>query len=415
MRNIKYLFLFYVLLASSAFSAELPNELKKVQSKAIEITSDDYSDGEKTAIKDVDYLSDFTNHTKEHFVMVADKSAEIMDTFGKAIKNGTFQKTNTFEKNAQDSDRINFGLGTIDDADLLLASIYHDCGMKAGGYVLDKEGNVVLDEFGNPKKASDGNDIRKNHALNSAIILLADRDFWKDIDVDIDAACLLCFAHSKSTSGVKDLSRKSDWVIGFNKLDRTIKAYNSEHEKKIYFNRERFEKDDNLLSNLTTAALSLRLGDVSRDSGKHAKSQSGAEIVVYKSTVNSSANDAPGEAQNARVYNYRTGYVKSLFSRQIHVGEQNNVLNHTLLDENNKVYHEMTINDGNYAPYCTFQNVIEHCGEIESAPDADIYIRIVFNNDVTEKYKKVYDKMRQAYYDSKGNKAIKIVYEWELK
>ena len=84
MRNIKYLFLFYVLLASSAFSAELSNELKIVKSKAMEITSDDYYDGEKTAIKDVDYLSDFTNHTKEHIIMVADKSAEIMDTFGKA-------------------------------------------------------------------------------------------------------------------------------------------------------------------------------------------------------------------------------------------------------------------------------------------------------------------------------------------
>lgn len=414
MRNIKYLCLLSLLLASSAYSAELPNEKEIVHKKALAITSDDYFDSKQTAIKDIEYLTDFTNHTDEHFLMVAEKSDEIINTFAKAIKKGTFQKKNTFEKNAQDSNRVNFGMGTIDEADLLLASIYHDSGMKAGGYILDKEGNVVLDESGKPKKGSNGNDVRKNHALNSAIILLADRDFWSDVEVDLDAACLLCFAHSKSTSGVKDLSRKSDWIIGFDKLDRTIKAYNSEHEKKIYFNRERFEKDDELLSALSTAALALRLGDVSRDSGKHAKSQSGGEIVVYRSTVNSLANDAPGEAQNARVYNYRTGLVKGLFSRQVHIGEQNNVLNHTLLDENDKVYHEMTIDDGNYAPYCTFQNVIEHCGELESAPDADIYVRIVFNNDVTQYYKNVYNKMRQAYYDSKGDKAIKIVFEWEM-
>ena len=413
MRKLNFLTILFLLGTSVSFTAELPEHLKKVQNKALEITSDDYKAGKNTAIKDVEYLSDFTNHTEEHVLMVAEKSAEIMDTFAKAIKNGTFQKANTFDNNTQDPDRVNFGMGTIKDADVLLASIYHDSGMKAGGYVLDKEGNVVLDESGKPKKGSEGNDVRKNHALNSAIILLADRNLWAHTDLDIDAACLLCFAHSKSTSGVRDLSRKSDWRNGFDKLERTIKAYNSEHENKIYFNRDRFENNDELLSALSTAALALRLGDVSRDSGKHARSQSGGEIVVYRSTVNSFANDAPGEAQNARVYNYRTGYVKSLFSRQIHIGEQNNVLNHTLLDENDKVYHEMTIDDGNYAPYSTFQNVIEHCGELESAPDADIYISIVFNNDVKPYYKNVYDKMRQAYYDNKGSKAIKIIYEWE--
>mgnify|MGYP003514467714 CR=1 FL=1 len=415
MRRLSIVTMLFLMAVSSVSAKDISNELKVFRNKAVKLTSDDYSDSKKTAIKDKSYLSDFTDHTEEHFLMVAEKSAEIMEVFGQAIKKGTFQKNNTFEKNAQDSNRINFGLGTIDDADVLLASIYHDSGMKAGGYVLDKEGCVVLDEYGKPKKASDGNDIRKNHALNSAIILLADRDLWKDIDVDIDAATLLCFAHSKSTSGIRDLSSKSDWIKGFDKLDRTIKAYNSEHEYKIFFNRERFENDDILLSNLITTSLALRLGDVSRDSGKHAKSQSGGEIVVYKSTVNSLAKDAPSEAQNARVYNYRTGYINSLFSRQVHIGEQNNVLNHTFLDKNDRVYHEMTIDDGNYAPYCTFQNVLEHCGEIESAPDADIYIRIVFNNDVSAQYKKVYNQMRQTYYDAKGSKAIKIIYEWEMK
>ena len=415
MRKISFFTLILALYASTAFTTELSdNRLEKVRNKALGLTSDDYSASKKTAIKDKDYLNDFTNHTEEHFLMVADKTAEIMESFKKAIIKGTFQKNDSFEKNVQNSNRINFGIGIIDEADVLLASIYHDSGMKSGGFVLDKEGYVVVDDCGRPLKASDGNDIRKNHALNSAIILLADRDFWADTNVDIDAACLLCFSHSKSTSGIRDLNSKSDWLKGFDKLDRAINAYNSEHEQKIYFNRDRFEKNDNLLSALITSSLALRLGDVSRDSGKHAKSQSGGLIVVYKSTVDSLANDAPGEAQNARVYNYRTGYVKGLFSRQVHIGEQNNVLNRTFTDEKDKVYHEMTIDDGNYAPYCTFQNVIEHCGELESAPDADIYVRILFNNDVTQYYKKVYNRMRQAYYDKKGDKAIKIIFEWKM-
>ncbi len=415
MRNIKILLpICFMALTSASFSAELSNYLYNFQRKALEINSDNYSNGRKTAIRDKDYLGDFTNHLEEHVLMVNDKTIEIMNTFEKAIKKGTFQKDNTFSRNSKDSNRLNFGIGSINKPTIVIASIYHDAGMKSGGYIVDKEGMVVLDENGKPKKATNGNDIRKNHALNSAIILLVDRDLWNNADVDVDTACLLCFAHSKSTSGVKDLSSKSDWLNGFDKLERVIKAYNSEHEKKIYFNREKFVKDENLFKSLITSSLAVRLGDVSRDSGKHAKAQNGGEIVVYKSTVNSLANDAPGEAQNAKVYNYRTGFVKSLFSRQVHIGEQNNVLNHTYIDENDKVYHEMTIDDGNYAPYSTFQNIIEHCGEIESAPDADIYIRILFNNNVTPYYRKIYNQMRQDYCEKKGNKAVKIMFQWEI-
>ena len=88
MRNIKYFGLLYLLLASSAFSAELPNEKEIVHKKALAITSDDYFDSKQTAIKDIEYLSDFTNHTDEHFLMVAEKSDEIINTFAKAIKKG---------------------------------------------------------------------------------------------------------------------------------------------------------------------------------------------------------------------------------------------------------------------------------------------------------------------------------------
>lgn len=402
---------FFILSNSFAFSAELPGILNNIQEKALELTKNDYIAGKITAINDPDYLNDFTSHTQDHVLMVADKTLEIISVFEKAIELGTFQKDNTYNTNNQDYNRINFGTG-IDKNTLVVASIFHDSGMKKGGFILDKEGKVALDEKGISKKATNGNDIRKNHALNSAINVLSQRKNLEKLGANVDFACLLCFAHSKSTSGVKDISRKSDWINAFDKLDRVVKVYNSENNNKISFNRQIFEYDEKLLSALATAALAIRLGDVSRDSGKHAKSQSGGEIVVYRSTVNSNADKAENEALNARVYNYRTGYVKGLFSRQVHVGEQNNVLNHTYIDQSGKVYHEMTIEDGNYAPYSTFQNVIEHCGELASAPDADIELHIIFNENPTEKYKTVYNKMRQSYYDENSDKAIKIIYCW---
>ena len=414
MKNKNLIYVLSLFLSISTINAAtLPDNLNIIQEKALELTLNDYKAGKITAINDPEYLGDFTGHRVEHILMVADKSLEIIETFEKAIQSKTFQKLGSFEKNLKDSERLNFGIG-IDKKTLVAAAIFHDSGMKSGGFVLDKDGKIVFNENGISKKAIDGNDVRKNHALNSAINVLIKREELTKLGVNVDVACLLCFAHSKSTSGIRDLSCKTDWIKGFDRVRTVVEAYNAEHKEKISFNSQVIEKDENLFNALSTAALAIRLGDVSRDSGKHAKSQSGGEIVVYKSTVNSSANDAPGEAQNARVYNYRTGFVKSLFSRQIHIGEQNNVLNHTLINDNGKVYHEMTMDDANYAPYSTFQNVKEHCGEIESAPDANIELHIVFKNMITNEYKNIYNKMRQEYYEEKGSKAIKIVYTWDL-
>ena len=413
MRSKIALSLLLVLLSSYSFAGQLPEYLYNVQNTAIDIVKDDYKEALITAINDPEYLGSFTNHTKSHIVMVSEKTLEISKTFETAIKSGTFQKADTFERNEKDSTRINFGIGT-GEKEIVVASICHDSGMKTGGFVLDKEGKVVFDENGKYKRATDGNDVRKNHALNSAINVLIKRNELDKIGADIDVVCLLAFAHSKSTSGIKDMNSRADWQKGFDRLDSVIKVYNSEHDNKIYLNRDKFEKNDDAFRALITAALALRLGDVSRDSGKHAKSQNGGEIVVYRSTVNSFAKDAPGEALNARVYNYRTGYVDSLFSRQVHVGEQNNVFNHTVIDSDGKVCHEMTMEDGNYAPYCTFQNVIEHAGELESAPDADTRIKILFNNKVEGKFQNVYNHMREDYYNKKGNKAIPIAYPWDF-
>ncbi len=412
MRNIKLCALSILLCANSTWAAQLPGHLNIIQDLTLDITKDYYAGAKQTAIADTEFLCDFTGHTQEHITMVAEKSLEILDTLEKAIDNGSLQKNGTIEANNADENKINFGKG-LEKRTLVAATIFHDSGMNKGGFVLTKDGNVTFDENGKAVKASNGNDIRKNHALNSAINVLVNRDKLERMTINVDMACLLCFAHSKSTSGVRDVCSKSDWLKGFDKLDRVIEAYNNEHEDKIFFNRRSFERNGDLMSELVTGTLAIRLGDVSRDSGKHAKAQNGGEIVVYRSTVNSFAKTSPEEADKALVYNYGLGPVKSLYSRQIHVGEQNNVLNHTVMDEDGQVFHEMTIDDGNYAPHSTFQNVVEHAGELASAPDADIKIRILFNNHVDARFVAVYNEMREECYKDMGDRAITILYPWD--
>lgn len=412
MKNIRLCALSILLCANSISAAQLPGHLNRIQDRTLDITKDYYAGAKQTAVADIDYLADFTGHTQEHITMVAEKSLEIVNVIEQAIDKGTFQKNGTVEANNSDTGRYNFGKG-LAKRTLVAACIFHDSGMNKGGFVLNKDGQVTMDENGKSVKASNGNDIRKNHALNSAINVLANRDELERMGVNVDMACLLCFAHSKSNSGVRDICSGSDWGKGFDKLDRVVDVYNNEHADKIFFNRRSFERNADLMSELVTGTLAIRLGDVSRDSGKHAKAQNGGEIVVYRSTVNSFAKTSPEEADKALVYNYGLGPVKSLYSRQIHVGEQNNALNHTVMDEDGQVFHEMTIDDGNYAPHSTFQNVVEHAGELASAPDADIKIRILFNNHVDARFVAVYNEMREECYKNMGERAITIVYPWD--
>ncbi|MBQ2594435.1 MAG: hypothetical protein II567_14300, partial [Candidatus Riflebacteria bacterium] len=85
MKNVKLPFVFFLFCSSSVIAAQLPGILNDIQNQAMEITKEDYAAGKITAINDPEYLGDFTNHTAEHVLMVADKTLEITKAFNKAI------------------------------------------------------------------------------------------------------------------------------------------------------------------------------------------------------------------------------------------------------------------------------------------------------------------------------------------
>lgn len=62
----------------------------------------------------------------------------------------------------------------------------------------------------------------------------------------------------------------------------------------------------------------------------------------------------------------------------MHAGEQNIIENHTFLNEDKIVTHEITVQDGCSAPRCTQQAVDDHLGEFYSARDGYFIIRVKF-------------------------------------
>ena len=66
-------------------------------------------------------------------------------------------------------------------------------------------------------------------------------------DVEIDEIATVCMAHFISTSGVKDLNSKADWIECFDRIDSAVYAYNNENRNgTISFNRNALENDDYL-------------------------------------------------------------------------------------------------------------------------------------------------------------------------
>lgn len=343
------------------------SEFPEVAEKVREITRHYYYEAGELARNNEDGRY-FTDHKEDHVEMVAQKSLEVGDAIKKAVESKGLGQTIR-------EGRISFS-ADIDKKVLEGAALSHDTGMAGNGYALvplrGEDGGILKDQNGrklyekNPdgsyviKKESniDYSEIRDNHTLNSAINVLSNRDLYLEAgytNTQIDKMAAECIAHSKSNSGILDLNSKEDWSDCFDRIEAAICAYNNDHpDAKIKFDRKPFENDDKLMGSLVSESLALRLGDVSRDSGPNAETQSGEIVYVDRSTIDNHAGSVEGELKNADISIGEDGEnVENLKSRIIHAGEQNITNNHTFVPDNGNMTHEITVADGASAPFCT--------------------------------------------------------------
>lgn len=385
-----------------------------------EITQHYYDDA-RTLAQNSDVGRDFTDHTEAHVEQVAEKSLETADALESAIEKGEFQIENP------DADHINF-VGNIDKSVLEGAALSHDTGMSGNGYALeykvDENGKkqFIKDEDGNyivkNEDNNNFNEVRENHSLNSAVNVLADREKYKELgysDSQIDIMAAECMAHSKSSSGVANLNSKSDWSDCFDRIDATVAKYNEDHlDSPITFDRTQFESNDEKLGQLATSTLALRVGDVSRDSGPEAISQSGEKVYVDRDTLSDNGGSVKEELSGAditRGENHET--IDSTKSRQVHTGEQNITENHTTCDANGNVNHEITVNDGNSAPKCTQDAISDHLGEFASAKGGYFNIEVKFDSPCSPENKASYEDFRKQIEGDSKYDNISITYPWD--
>lgn len=362
-------------------------------------------------VKD-DKGSNFTDHNEKHVEQVKDKTTEALDASAEAAKAGKLESENA-------NGDIHFN-DNVDRKVTQAAALAHDTGMSNDGYSLSKnENGKYVVEKQNPR---DFDSVRSNHSANSALNVLKNRDKYKDAgfsDKQVDEMAMLTYSHSKSNSGVRNLNDSKCWKDGFDRMDALVGKYNEDHpDKPISFNRERFEGDADSMGSLATESLALRVGDVSRDSGPDAPSQSGERVHVDKNTVDSKATNFNDEIKNA-VVTRGDELITNEKAKQVHVGEQNITGNTTEFNDG-KLNHNITVADGNYAPNCTAEAIKDHLGEFASAQNGDFAVNVNFDSPCSPEMQTKYDEWRDRVTVEKDEKTgeqafpnVSISFPWD--
>lgn len=296
------------------------------------------------------------------------------------------------------------------------AALCHDLGMKGGlkenedgSFSLIDEGLVrVRNQDGTYKFCKLGDDgvprnltfketydlalaTRKAHPVNSAITILTNPDLIP-ADVDIDKVAVLALSHSKSTSGLKHYSNKSEWLGCVDKLEKALAAHNNYYQSNYQFDGQKIrnmitdteeDKDTRDFRQLRDEALLLRDADAMSDAvfiGGKLLMQDGTLSEV--SRKNPRGNDynreiMPGFAEelidegitdtiyreDGTIDHFDITDDSQSKSVKVHVGERKNVKFDSKYD-GEKYYAEASLIDPNFSPNCTWGAIVERLGEV---------------------------------------------------
>lgn len=367
---------------------ENSEELMEVLKKNIDLTKEKYEVGQEVCLNSE--LRTFTDHSSKHSEDVAYKGLQAKASFDKYI---------------DDNREYKEFVGEVNNERLITAAIWHDTGMNGGFDNLDdfkewhKNQKKIYEEAcrlseegkfeGDPKKECPENIIRAKHALNSAIHVLENRKEIEEQGINADAVALECFLHSKSASGVRDLLNEEEISKAIDKLREESDKRGVEFDyswlvKGINEDGE-YEFNEDELKSLATEASILRMGDANRDVGSKLEDMShrGIEIDIDIDKCRT-AKDIKEETQCIKEVRYGDEIVNlkpNDKGREILLGEKNiESIDMCNNEVTGRMQYEFIINNADFAPYCTIEQINERVKELDSTvyskgnKNVDIYI-----------------------------------------
>ncbi len=373
-----FAFVFLVAQVVSAASMETATEIAK------NISAKYYANGKTRAHQFVE-LRTYSDHGTHHAALVAVKSQEAAD----AIERAEFG---------------NLYYSTIDRMELQVAAFMHDTGMDGGTF----------------KTYSDGNALRKDHSLNSAIHVLENRAALEKLGVNVDSVALDCMGHSKSCSGVRDLTSHEQWTDCFNRIDAAVELYNKKYPAaQIFFDKStwtngttyqnkqgvevyNFNRETLARSAATIAA--LRLGDANREAAQFPYTQGGETIEVDFDSYVAPAKTWQDEIQRAKIFiinddGIRTslltqGVDTNGYGRMYMSGEGNLSMSCTYNPDTQAIREVFKVLNGKAFPLSTQNCIEERLGELDTMKKFPVEAHIMIVGDYSKVDKK---KISRAY------------------
>ena len=374
-----------ILLAQIVSAAEL-DEIKNLSAKY-------YANGKEIA-RHFAELRTYSDHGTHHAALVAIKSLEAADALDRATLDNPWYSS-------------------IDRRELEIAAYMHDTGMDGGRF----------------KTYTDGNALRKDHSLNSAIHVLENREAIAGMGVNVDAVALDCMGHSKSCSGVRDLTSWEQWTDCFNRIDEAVELYNKKFPAaQIFFDKSTWttgetfqqpsEKNSKQLVevyrfNRETLAQSaavisaLRIGDANREAAQFPYTQTGDTIEVDFDSYVTPAKDWRAEIAKAKIFmvdedGNRTslltrGVDTNGFGRMYMAGEGNLSMSCTFNDKTKNICEVFKIFHGASFPLSTQNCIEERLGELDTMKKFPVEAHIKILGDYSKVERKKISRLYERY------------------
>ena len=306
------------------------------------------------------FLWTFTTHGRDHVQQVIDKTNQAADAIEKMPEDSIFRGAK------------------VDRKLMLVSSWFHDTGMDGGNR-----------DWGN----DNGDGIRGAHGVESALHVLENaKEISDKLGVDPNKAAYIAFAHTKSKSGINDMTNPDDWKTGLDKLEAAAKERGLPFDRKAVFNGEEPNKDN--IHEMMAQVAALRLGDANREAkGVPLMSQSGGKYNIdvhpdmdkaekligergykpkdkWKAEVELSEisiTDKDGrhilsddDPKMSKVDGWR-------FSARVVLGEQNMVqVDSRYNEKHHDLQDDISLANGNDVPWCTTEALLERCGELNT-------------------------------------------------
>lgn len=317
------------------------NEMYKSLEKYIEPY---YDKAEEIAYKEPynKDLETYTGHTLEHAREVMENAIK----YKEAIEN-------YFENNKPID-------GDIHLETLYASAAFHDIGM-----------GVEKEEY-REKGLKAGKQLRNEHALNSGLELMKNKDFIKDdfekFNVDTEKVAVIIYFHSKSCSGLEKIDENGNSKTV--KLDLTniddvkISIENFKEECRINNIEFRGEFSDQEYKDIAIIASVIRIADANRD-GRRITDMRG-RIPRIDGEIHNNANTMDDEVENAKLVLGDKEYAPDNYTKAIYIGEGNCRFDLNYDKDFNKLNYDIHVFDIEKAPNSTSLVISERFGEIDS-------------------------------------------------